>query len=454
MSDPLLPVLLAVPVVVLVCQGSGHAVRLLGQPPVIGEILAGILLGPSLLGWLAPAVQHRLLPPSVLPITSALGNLGLLAFLFLIGLELDLRSLRTTRRAVAAVSVTGLLLPVALGGALAAVLYPHFAPDGVGRLPFTLFVAVALSITAFPILARILADRGLETTSLGTFALACAATDDALAWCLLTAVVALATSGTALSALTPLALTAAFTAGLTLMRPLLRALVERAGRIGDELVLALLFAGLCLSAYATDQIGVHPALGAFLFGVTAPRGLLAIERTAARIRAVVLPLLLPLFFVDTGLHTDLSTLSAGRWGWEAAILAVAVIGKWGGATGAARLTGSDWRWAAAVGTLMNCRGLTELVVLSIGLQAGVIREPLFTLMVVMTVITTAATAPILRRVAGDDPRMIPPKTHDDPARNLGPEMTGCPSPNPGLAKPSLPSAAPSSRLSPHPGTTT
>ncbi|MFJ9967190.1 cation:proton antiporter [Streptomyces avermitilis] len=416
MSDPLLPVLLAVPVVVLACQAGGRAVRLLGQPPVLGEILAGILLGPSLLGWLAPTIQHHLLPPSVLPLTSALGTLGLLAFLFQIGLELDLRSLRTTRGAVAAVSLTGLLLPMALGAALATALYPHFAPDGVGRLPFTLFVAVALSITAFPVLARILADRSLETTPLGTFALACAATDDALAWCLLTAAVALATTGTALSALTTLALTAAFAASLALIRPLMRTLLQRAGRTGDELVLALLFAGLCLSAYTTDQIGVHPAFGAFLFGAAAPRSLPAVERSAARIRAVVLPILLPLFFVDTGLHTEFSTLPAGQWGWGAAILAVAVVGKWGGAAGAARLTGSDWRWSAAVGTLMNCRGLTELVVLGIGLQAGVITEPLFTLLVIMTVVTTAATAPLLRRVAGDDPRMTPAAPPEDPER--------------------------------------
>ncbi|MEU1528027.1 cation:proton antiporter [Streptomyces fagopyri] len=288
-----------------------------------------------------------------------------------------------------------------------------------------MFVAVALSITAFPVLARILADRGLETTPLGAFALACAATDDALAWCLLTAVVALSTSGTVLSALTTLALTAVFAAGLTVvLRPLLHALLERASRTSDDLVLVLLLAGLCLSAYTTDQIGVHPAFGAFLFGVTAPRGLPAVERSAARFRAVVLPLLLPLFFVDTGLHTDFSTLPAGQWGWGAAILAVAVIGKWGGTAGAARLTGSDWRWSAAVGTLMNCRGLAELVVLGIGLQSGVISEPLFTLLVVMTVITTAATAPILRRVASDDPRMTPPAAHDDPERDPAREVTG------------------------------
>ncbi|GAA1539103.1 hypothetical protein GCM10009730_55350 [Streptomyces albidochromogenes] len=327
MPDPLLPVLLAVPVVVLACQAGGRAVRLLGQPPVTGEILAGIMLGPSLLGWLAPGVQHHILPPSALPITCALGNLGLLAFLLRIGLELDLRSLGSTRGAVAAVSLSGVLLPMALGAALGSALYPHFAPDGVDRLPFTMFVAVALSLTAFPVLTRILADHGLENTPLGTLALACAATDDALAWCLLTAAVALSISGTALSALATLALTAAFAVGLIFLRPQLRALLKRAGRTSDDLVLVLLFAGLCHSAYTTDQVGVHPA---FLLGTTTPRGLSAVERSADRLRAVVLPLLLPLFFVDTGLHTDFSTLRAGQWGWGAAILAVAVIGKWGG----------------------------------------------------------------------------------------------------------------------------
>ncbi|MDH6111414.1 Kef-type K+ transport system membrane component KefB [Kitasatospora sp. MAP12-15] len=408
MSDTLLPLLLAVPAVVLACQAGGRAVRLIGQPPVIGEILAGILLGPSALGWIAPGLQHHLLPPAALPVTSALGNLALLAFLFLIGSELDLRSLRTARRAVIAVSLGSLLLPLALGAALAAAMYPHLAPPGVARLPFTLFVAVALSITAFPVLARVLADRGLETTRLGTFVMACAAVDDALAWCLLTAVVALATAGTLTSAVATFALGAALAAALTLLRPALRALLERAGRTSDDLVLVVLFAGLCLTAYATDRIGIHPAFGAFLFGAVTPRGLPAVERSAARIRAVFLPVLLPLYFVDTGLHTDLSNLPVGQWGWGAAILAVAVAGKWGGAAGAARLTGSDWRWAAAVGTLMNCRGLTELVVLGIGRQIGVITEQLFSLLVLMAVVTTVATAPLLGRLTGRDPRMAPP----------------------------------------------
>ncbi|MFF3088570.1 cation:proton antiporter [Streptomyces nojiriensis] len=423
-SDPLVSLLVAVPAVVLACQAAGRAVRYIGQPPVIGEILAGILIGPSLLGWLAPGIQQHLLPPSVLPITSALGSLALLVFLFLIGLELDLRSLRTARRSVISVSLAGLLLPLALGSAFATAMYPHLAPPGVDRLPFTLFVAVALAITAFPVLARILADRGLEATPLGTFAMACAAVDDALAWCLLTAVISLRTAGTPTAALTTLALAAALALAATLLRPALAAVLTRAGRTSDDLVLALLFAGLCLTAYATDGIGVHPAVGAFLFGVVTPRRLPAVERGAARLRAVFLPLLLPLFFVDTGLHTDFSALPAGQWGWGAAILAVAVLGKWGGAAGAARLTGSDWRWSAAVGTLMNCRGLTELVVLGIGRQLGVISDQLFTLLVIMAVITTAATAPLLRRLTGHDPRMSAPARERAPADDKAREAAG------------------------------
>jgi Kef-type K+ transport system membrane component KefB len=381
----------------------------------MGEILTGILLGPSLFGWLAPEVQHRLLPASALPITAALGNLGLLAFLFLIGLELDLRSLRTARRAVVAVSAGSLLLPLAFSTALATAAYQTLAPTGVGRLPFTLFVAVALSITAFPVLVRALADRGLETTRLGTFVMACAAVDDALAWCLLTAVVALCSTRTPLSELTTLGLAAAFAIMLTLLRPLLHQLVERAGRTGDDLVLALLFSGLCLTAYATDEIGIHPAFGAFLFGAVAPRGLPAVERSAARIRAVILPVLLPLYFVDAGLHTDLAHLPAGQWGWGAAILAVAVTGKWCGAAGSARLTGYDWRWAAVVGALMNCRGVTELVVLGIGRQIGVITGQTYSLLILMAVITTAATAPLLDRLAAYDTRLAPPVPDRTPA---------------------------------------
>jgi len=395
MSSTLLPLLLAVPLVMLACQVGGRAGRYLGQPPVMGEIVVGIMLGPSLLGWIAPGVQQQLLPPAVLPIVSALGNLALLAFLFLMGLELHLNSVRANRYAVVGVSLSGILLPAILGATLGVAMYPQLAPAGVERLPFVTFIAIALSITAFPVLARILSDRGLETSELGTFVLACAAVDDAIAWCLLIAVVAMCTAGTPLTALTAVGLVTALAVGMFLSRPLLRTLLARAGRSSDDLVLVILCAGAYLSAYDTDLIGVHPAFGAFLFGVVVPRGLPEVERAAARLRSVFVPVLLPLFFVSTGLQTDLSALSFPLWGWGLLILVAAVIGKWGGATLAARMGGSDWRHAATVGTLMNCRGLTELVVLGIGLQIGVLTPQLYAVLVAMAVLTTAATSPVV-----------------------------------------------------------
>lgn len=398
MSAPLSLVLVAVPAVVLACQAGGGAARRLGQPPVIGEMATGILLGPSLLGWLAPGVQDLLLPPAVLPYTSVLGGLGLLVFLFLAGVELDLGSLRAARRTVASVAAGGILVPLALGAALALAMYPAFAPAGVRRLPFVLFVASALSITAFPVLARILTDKNLATTGLGTFALACAAADDVLAWCLLIAVTSLATAGSPLNALTALALAAALTTALAAARPVVKRTLQRASRTSDDLVTVLLVTGLLLTAYATDRIGIHPAIGAFLAGAAMPRGVPAVERSAARLQAVVVPVLLPLFFVDIGLHTDLAALPAGQWGWAALVLAVAVTGKWAGAAGSARIAGCNWRRSALIGTLMNCRGITEIVVLGIGLELGLITKNLFTIMVGMAVVTTAATAPLLDRL--------------------------------------------------------
>lgn len=402
-ADPLLHLLLALPVLLVACYAGGYAARRLGQPPVIGEILAGIVLGPSLLGWLAPDLQHQLLPAAALPTLSALGNLGLLAFLFLIGAELDLRSLRTARRAVAAISLGSILLPLTLGGALAFAMYPALAPPGVHRLPFVLFIAVALSITAFPVLARVLADRHLGTSYLGSLALACAAINDVIAWCLLTAVIALSVAATPLTAVAAVAVTTVLAISLFLSRPALRRLLEGAARRGDDLVLVTLCAGFCLTAYATDLIGIHPAFGAFLFGAVTPRGIPAVERSIARLQTTLLPVLLPLYFAVTGLHTNLVDLRFEQWGWALAILAAAVAGKWCGAATAARLTGSSWRFATCVGVLMNCRGVTELVVLGIGLQIGVITPQLFALLVLMAIVTTAATGPLLSRLTHSGP---------------------------------------------------
>ncbi|MFJ6794777.1 cation:proton antiporter [Streptomyces sp. NPDC091268] len=408
--DPLPAVLLAVPVVILACRAGAGLVRRVGQPPVIGEIATGILLGPSLLGWLWPASQDWLFPSSVIPFTGLLGSIGLLAFMFLIGLELDLGALRGHSRTAFAVSGASIALPLALGAALAFGLYGRYAPEGVGRLPFVLFVAVSVSVTAFPVLARILTDRGMYATATGALAMACAAVDDVAAWCLLAVVVAVSTSGSALGALLTAALSAGFVVlMLKVVRPLLERGVTRAtqdapGRPDsghrDGVLLAVLFSGLCLAALATDSIGIHALFGAFLFGVVTPRGNPAVARSAGRLRAVVVPLLLPLFFVHTGLKTDLALLAADpvQWLWAGAVFAVAVCGKWGGAALAARATGRPWNQAMTLGALMNCRGLTELVVLNIGLGLGVIGPALFTMLVLMALVTTAITAPAVDRL--------------------------------------------------------
>lgn len=413
---PLQSLLLAVPIVIVACQIGGWVARRLGQPPVIGEIAAGIALGPSLLGWQAPELQQQVLPAHVLPTTSALGAIGLLAFLFLIGFELDLPALRGARRALVGVAAGSIVVPGLLGTVLGMLLYSRFAPAGVDRAPFVLFVAVAVGITAFPVLARILSDRNLERTVLGSFVMLAAGANDVVAWCLLTAVVALSASGSALEVVGVAALAAAISVLLIVTRPVLSRAIARLGRSSDELVLVALCAGLLLSSYATDRIGVHPAFGAFLFGAVAPRGLASVERSAARIRAVIVPLLLPLYFVDVGLHTDLTALSWGQWGWAVVVVAVAVAGKLIGAAGAARLTGCTWQWAAAVGILMNCRGLTELIVLGIGRDIGVISAELFAIFVVMAILTTLATAPLLGVLVGRHPGVVhsPTGTGEDP----------------------------------------
>ncbi|MFK0223014.1 cation:proton antiporter [Streptomyces vinaceus] len=410
--DPLEAVLVAVPVVVLACGVAGAVMRRLGQTAVIGEILVGILLGPSLLGWLWPEASRWLLPGEVLPYLGVLGNLGLLVFMFLVGLELDPGLLRGRGRAVVVVSQASVLIPLGLGGLLALAMYEGLAPEGVGRAEFVLFVAVAMSVTAFPVLARILKDQGMYGSPVGALAMACAAVADVVAWCLLALVVALAQpqpqgggggGGAGWGVAGTAVLVGVFLAGMWWgVRPLLAWGVRRWAPDADSGagVVVLLCSGLCLSAYATNAMGAHALFGAFVFGAVVPRTGV-VEVAAERMRAFAVPVLLPLFFVGSGLRTDVGLLDGGSaWLWAVAVLAVAVAGKWGGGAGAALLAGQPVRDAVTLGALMNCRGVTELVVLNVGLGLGVIGAELFTALVLMALVTTAVTGPVVRALRG------------------------------------------------------
>jgi Kef-type K+ transport system membrane component KefB len=396
-------VLLAMIVVIIAARLLGALFRRLAQPAVIGEVVAGVLLGPSLLGRVAPSVSAYLLPPAVAPYLQIIAQLGVILFMFLVGLELDTSLLRKRTRATIAISHASIVLPMALGAGTAIFIHRELAPAGVPLRVFALFLGVSMSVTAFPVLARILTDRGISKTELGTLAISCAAVDDVTAWCLLAGVVGLARHDFG-DALTTLGLSALYvTFMLVLVRPLLARLVRRQellGRLTADAV-AWVFIGLLASSLATEYAGIHALFGAFLLGAIIPHESLLAQHLKLRLEDLVVVLLLPAFFAYTGMRTQIGLLG-DLWSWVvcAALIAVACAGKFGGGTLAARLTGLSWRDAASIGVLMNTRGLMELVVLNIGLDLGVISPALFAMLVVMAIVTTLSTTPLLQLLLG------------------------------------------------------
>jgi Kef-type K+ transport system membrane component KefB len=402
--DPYSRLLIALPVILGACYLAGAAFRRMRQPPVIGEIFAGIVLGPSLLGLIWPGAVQWLFPGSVIGTINTLSQLGLIFFMYLVGSEINLDTLRKRGFTAVTVSQVSIALPMLSGLGLAFGLYPSYGND-VGFLGFALFIAVSMSITAFPVLARILTDRGISKTPLGALALTCAAVDDIVAWCLLAVVVAIHQGGTADGVFLTIGLTLVFVVLMVfVMRPLLARWLPR---VPEAAVLPIMLGGIMLSALATNEIGIHPIFGAFLFGVVSPRGLAMSKLAEGKLESVTVTLLLPLFFAYTGLRTEFGLLGANGalWMWCAVIIAVAMIGKWGGSTLAARLTGVGRRESLSLGALMNCRGLTELVVLNVGLQLKVITPTVFAMLVIMTLVSTVITSPALtminRRTAPD-----------------------------------------------------
>jgi Kef-type K+ transport system membrane component KefB/nucleotide-binding universal stress UspA family protein len=401
--------LLDLALIIAACRAFGALARRVGQPAVIGEIVAGIVLGPSVLGRLIPGAPAWLFPAAV-PLRQ-FADLGLVMFMFLVGLELDTQLIRREGRRAFAISLGGVLAPFIMGALLG---FPLFAVNGAGQflpdapgaptqLAFSLFLGAAMCITAFPVLARILIERGLYKSPLGTSALCAAAVDDVIAWCLLAGVVGLTRTGTALEALRAVALGGVFVLGMTTVgRRALQALVRRQeGLVGHVTVdfLAAILVGLLLSALATELIGIHSIFGAFIFGTIMPRSSAIINELTDKLEDFTVVVLLPTFFAVAGLRANLFTLSSPDLiGWTVVICLIAIVGKVVGSGLAARLTGFTARESLVLGTLMNTRGLTELVILSVGLSLGVLSDRLYAMMVIMALLTTVIAAPAITRL--------------------------------------------------------
>ena len=397
---PLARLLLQMIVIIVAARVLGTVASGLGQPAVIGEIAAGVLLGPSLLGTVAPGVSAFLFPDASLPTLQLLAQIGVLLFMFVVGLELDPSHLRGRAHAAIAVSHFSIVIPFVLGVALSLALYTRYAPAGVPFYAFALFCGIAMSITAFPVLARILEDHRLTHTPLGVTAITCAAVDDVTAWSILAFVVAITTAGGAVARL--LAIVTLSLLFMLLMVYAVRPVMARIlspDRTGDGLPkgrMAVVLAVLLASALATEIIGIHALFGAFVAGAVMPLGGTLRGVLRDRIESVGSVFLLPLFFAYTGLRTHVGLLDDGAsWAVCLAIIVVATTGKVGSTVLAGRWTGLTWRDSLALGALMNTRGLMELVALNVGYDLGILTPEIFTMMVLMALVTTAMTGPLL-----------------------------------------------------------
>jgi len=398
-THPLALLLLQVITIILVARIFGFFCKKIGQPSVIGEIIAGILLGPSFAGMYLPGFSAFLFPVKSLGNLQFLSQIGLILFMFVVGMELDLKVLRNKARDAVVISHASMIFPFALGVTLAYFIYTQFAPANVKFLSFSLFIGISMSVTAFPVLARIVQERGMSKTRLGTIAITCAAADDITAWCLLAAVIAVVKAGSILSAFYTILMAAAYVfIMLKVVQPFLKKLGEKYSNKESfsKPAVAIFFITLLLSSYATEVIGIHALFGAFLAGVIMPANTNFRSIFIEKVEDVALVLLLPLFFVFTGLRTQIGLLNEPYlWKICGLIIVVAVTGKFLGSALAAKFVGQNWRESLSIGALMNTRGLMELVVLNIGYDLGVLSPAIFAMLVLMALITTFMTGPAL-----------------------------------------------------------
>jgi Kef-type K+ transport system membrane component KefB len=398
LQHPLSLLLLQVTIIVIVARVFGQLARRINQPAVVGEIIAGILLGPSLLGWVWPSSTEFLFPKSSLQPLLFLGQVGLAFFMFVVGMQTDSSSAKHKARDAVMISHVSIVFPFFLGVWLAYYLFPYFAPPNVNFIAFALFMGIAMSITAFPVLARIVQERKLTGTPLGTLAITCAAADDITAWCLLAVVVAAAKSVSFFGSLVTIGLAMLFiSCMLYFVKPILAKTVRRlnANNAKQQLVAVVLIVMLT-SAWIAEVIGIHALFGAFFAGVIMPPNVSVKRLIMDKLEDVSTLLLLPIFFAFTGLRTQIGLLNDPQlWLFFGLIMLVAVGGKFGGSALAARAMGQSWSSSLSIGALMNTRGLMELVVLNIGYELGILSPEIFALLVLMALATTFMTGPLL-----------------------------------------------------------
>ncbi|WP_281634062.1 cation:proton antiporter [Flavobacterium luteolum] len=399
LQHPLAILLAQIITIILVARLFGWFFRKIGQPSVIGEMIAGIVLGPSLVGMYFPEFSAALFPKESLGNLQFLSQIGLILFMFVIGMELDLKVLKNKAHDAVVISHASIVIPFALGLSLAYFIYETFAPQGVEFSSFGLFMGIAMSITAFPVLARIVQERGMQKTKLGTIAITCAAADDITAWCILAVVIAIVKAGSLSSSLYVIGMAILY---VIIMLKIVRPFLKRVGDLNatreslNKPVVAIFFITLLISAYASELIGIHALFGAFLAGAIMPENNKFRNIFIEKVEDVSIIVLLPLFFVFTGLRTQIGLLNDPElWKITGLIILVAVVGKFFGSALAAKFMGQNWKDSLAIGALMNTRGLMELVVLNIGYDLGVLSAEIFTMMVIMALLTTFMTGPAL-----------------------------------------------------------
>ncbi len=386
-------------VVLLFSRLLGALIKKFHQPQVIGEMLAGVLLGPTLLSTLFPTISTLFSPDSLSGIY-AISQIGLILFLFLIGLEVDVNLIKGYSKITMIISIVGIIVPFFLGGILAYYLYPSFADKHVPLSTFILFIGTAMSITAFPVLARILMEQNLVRTKIGSLCLSCAAIDDVIAWLLLAVVVTIVRAGEFSNLFySILGIAIYLFVMFFILRPILKRVFDYYAKNNymSQNLVALLFLLLLISSYATEKLGLHSLFGAFIFGVTMPRVKTFIGVLVEKIEPLTVIFMLPLFFAYIGLRTNISIVSNNKiWIISLIVIFVAILGKVGGVLFTARLAKIEWRDATILALLMNTRGLMELVILSIGLDLKVISLEIFAMMVLMTIVTTMLASPLVK----------------------------------------------------------